>query len=212
MLFSIEGSIACGKSTLLHGLAAKGAHVFPEPTETWRPWLEEYYASTTPEAALTLQRRIHASLILRHHMIAEVRDRWPNGLLVMERSLFSAGSLFSEVNSRLRPHPGWKGVKEAIENSFAEYEKGKVIAIALRLPFAETVRRSIARGDPDIVASIHYKQAIHDRTSDIERSGQQIVVDCMGATPHQVLSTVEKIIHQQRTMIRMPILYNMYDQ
>ena len=127
-------------------------------------------------------------------MIAQVRDQLPNGVFVMERSLFSAGGLFSEVNSRLRPHPGWVGVKESIQRSFEEFERGKVIAITLRLPFEETVKRSLARGDPDIHATIGYMQAIHDRFSVLERSGQQIVVDCMGATPQQVLSTVERII------------------
>ena len=98
MLFTIEGPIACGKSTVLRGLAAKGIYVFPEPTATWKPWLEEYYASSTPEAALILQRRILASLIFRHHLIAEVWDRFPNGIFVMERSLFSAASLFADVS------------------------------------------------------------------------------------------------------------------
>ena len=194
MLFSIEGPIACGKSTVLRGLAAKGIYVFPEPTATWKPWLEEYYASSTPEAALILQRRILASLIFRHHLIAEVRDRFPNGIFVMERSLFSAVSLFAEVNSRLRPHPGWEGVKEQIIRGFEEFERGKVIAIALRLPFEETVRRSLARGDPDINASIDYMYAIHVRSSVLETSGQQMVVNCRGASPEQVLNTVERII------------------
>ena len=78
--------------------------------------------------------------------------------------------------------------------------------------FEETVRRSLARGDPDIHATIGYMQAIHDRSSVLERSGQQIVVDCMGATPQQVLTTVERIMNQQRTSYRIPILFNMYDQ
>ena len=103
-----------------------------------------------------LQRRILASLIFRHHLIAEVWDRFPNGVFVMERSLFSAASLFAEVNSRLRPHPGWVGVKELIIRSFEKFYWGKVIAIALRLPFEETVRRSLARGDPDINACLLY--------------------------------------------------------
>ena len=194
MLFSIEGPIACGKSTVLRGLAAKGIYVFPEPTATWKPWLEEYYASSTPEAALILQRRILASLIFRHHLIAEVRDRFPNGVFVMERSLFSAASLFAEVNSRLRPHPGWEGVKEQIIRGFEEFERGKVIAIALRLPFEETVRRSLARGNPDINASIDYMYAIHVRSSVLETSRQQMVVNCRGASPEEVLNTVERLI------------------
>ena len=194
MLFSIEGPIACGKTTVLRGLATRGIHVFPEPTATWKPWLEEYYAGSTPEAALILQRRILASLILRHHLIAEFQDHYPNGIFVMERSLFSAVSLFAEVNSRLRPHPAWKGVKEQIIRAFEEYERGKVIALALRLPFEETIRRSLARGNPDINASIDYMSAIHVRSSVLERSRQQLVVDCRGASSKEVLNTVERLI------------------
>ena len=81
-------------------------------------------------------------------------------------------------------------MKEQITRAFEEFERGKVIAIALRLPFEETVRRSLARGDPDI----DYMYAIHVRSSVLETSGQQMVVNCRGASPEQVLNTVERII------------------
>ena len=90
-------------------------------------------------------------------------------------------------------------MKEQIIRGFEEFERGKVIAIALRLPFEETVRRSLARGDPDINASIAYMQAIHDRSSVLERSGQQMMVNCRGASPEQVLKTVERIIRSNVT-------------
>ena len=85
-------------------------------------------------------------------------------------------------------------MKEQIIRGFEEFERGKVIAIALRLPFEETVRRSLARGDPDINASIDYMYAIHVRSSVLETSDQQMVVNCRGASPEQVLNTVERII------------------
>ena len=85
-------------------------------------------------------------------------------------------------------------MKEQITRAFEEFERGKVIAIALRLPFEETIRRSLARGNPDINASVDYMYAIHVRSSVLERSRQQLVVNCRGASPEEVLNTVERLI------------------
>ena len=49
-------------------------------------------------------------------------------------------------------------------------------------------------GSTDINASVDYMYAIHVRSSVLETSRQQLVVNCRGASPEEVLNTVERLI------------------
>ena len=62
-VFSIEGPIGVGKSTVLGLLKGHGFPVYPEPTKEWDPWLQHFYTTEkTAKDSIHLQLQIGNSI------------------------------------------------------------------------------------------------------------------------------------------------------
>ena len=118
-VFSIEGPIGVGKSTVLNLLKKHGFPVYPEPTEEWDPWLRHFYTTEkTAKDSIHLQRQIGNSIAKK--MEAIVCDG--NSVAIMERLLQSGLHVFTEVNRTLTSDPEWENCVNYYEDLLTKHE------------------------------------------------------------------------------------------
>ena len=122
-LFSIEGPIGIGKSTLLSELKKNGYPIYPEPIEEWAPVLKAFYHDRS-KTAVDCQRFIYSSLIKRHLRIW--KDNYE--VNVMERSLKASLDVFTTATKRTSPSSNWGIVEKYGEGGMARYESQQMRA------------------------------------------------------------------------------------
>lgn len=88
MRYVLDGTIGCGKSTILRGLGEKGVPVFQEPIEKWEPVMKEFYTDPARNAL-----RVNTMCMQDLHD----RDIAASGMCVVERWLESAFHVFSSI-------------------------------------------------------------------------------------------------------------------
>ena len=188
-LFSIEGPIGIGKSTLLSELKKNGYPTYPEPIEEWTPVLKAFYHDRS-KTAVDCQRFIYSSLINRHLRIW--RDNYE--VNIMERSLKASLDVFTAATKRASPSSNWRIVEKYGEGGMARYESGTRY-IALHASFDTVYNRSRARGGLDTEADKEYLKEIYDLCVEFEKDCHAIVyVD--GRSIESVTKEVIKILEQ----------------
>lgn len=194
-VFTIEGPIGVGKSTLLNELEQKGFPVFYEPTEEWEPWLRHFYTSLrTPADSIFLQKRIGHSIARRSKKIWESEEP----VIIMERSLSSGLEVFTAVNKKLTPDPRWEEVETLYRDLISLWETPSDVirfhSIALHVPFGTVIDRAMARGGPDASTSVQYHKNIYDQSLSYSTRCPSIVYIDNSCTPSEVCEKVHDII------------------
>jgi len=199
-LFSIEGPIAVGKSTLLHKLSGRLYRVYQEPVDLWEDQLLRFYKERTPEVAIQTQRFITTTMEDRHKLIRHHMDLGPSStpmrspFPIMERSVLAGQEVFAKVSSQTFPHPDWEDVEEEMKAVVDEYEGNVVVRIALHVDFETTMVRSLVRQAPDADAHRSYLKKIYDASVNFESICTH-VVQCEGKTVDEIAEEVQGIIH-----------------
>lgn len=176
-IFSIEGPIGVGKSTLLHLLKDCGFSVYPEPIEEWEPWLQHFYTTEkTAKDSIQLQTQIGHSIARRMESILQDGKH----CVIMERSLQSGLHIFTKVNRELTPDPRWDEVEQLYKDLIlkweTETEKVKLFYIALNCCNFETVyERSKLRGGPDSFVQANYHKLIYQRSQQFHDRCDEII-------------------------------------
>ena len=157
-VFSIEGPIGVGKSTVLSLLKGHGFPVYPEPTKEWDPWLQHFYATEkTANDSIHLQLQIGNSIAKRMDKI--VGDG--NSVAIVERSLRSGLHVFTEVNQELTPDPEWENCVKFYEDLIVKHETEthnmKFYYLALNCAdFEKVYKRSKFCSRPDSFIQVNY--------------------------------------------------------
>ena len=161
-LISLEGNIACGKSTVLHHLSQESAWVVePEQVEVWRPWLKAFYGQMQAPGT-----RIWRTLGLQVRILSSFRDvycrylKCGTGTLV-ERSPTSARHIFVE-NAKQKGHMDDLEV-DLYDTLHAQLGWTPRHHIYLRTTPEVVLARCNQRSRPEEKAvSLQYLQELHD--------------------------------------------------
>ena len=165
-VFTIEGSIGVGKSTIINGLRKLGFPVFLEPTQEWSSGLKKFYANPTPFEATALQYTILHTIVNRHRRMI----RHPELAVIAERSLLSGRDIFVAVNSKNLPHKEWAAVEAeytkyiCLLDQYDRLHGIEHIRIGLDCDFREICQRVERRGDFDTGATKIYHKQIFDQS------------------------------------------------
>ena len=194
-IFSIEGPIGVGKSTLLNLLKERGYPIYPEPIEEWEPWLKRFYMSDqSAENSIFLQKQIGGTIVQRAEQIrASSHD-----CVIMERSLRSGLEVFTRVNELLSPHAKWEEVVELYEDFIKKWETNtagqRFYYIALSCSFERVFQQSRKRGGPDSLTVEKYHQYVYNQSLEFEKSCNYVVN--IHSTPSKVCEEVVEIINK----------------
>ena len=197
-VFSIEGPIGVGKSTVLNLLKKRGFSIYPEPTEEWEPWLRHFYTTEkTAKDSIHLQRQIGNSIAKR--MEAIVCDG--NSVAIMERSLQSGLHVFTEVNRILTPDPEWENCVNYYEDLITKYEtetcNKKLYYLALNCEdFEKVYKRSKLRGGPDSFTQVNYHKKIYNQSLKFHNRCNNVIDFSVYDTPPVICDRVIKIINE----------------
>jgi len=187
-IYSLEGAIGVGKSTILTELEKLGVKVFPEPVAEWEDGLRAFYRQgANSVGAIELQKLITNSLLNRHEEM--LRHSGPK---VMERSLNSALGIFTLQNMQSFPHPQWSEPVHAMMRGMMKYETNLEM-IAVTLNPDTMIQRTINRGGPEAASNEMYMRQIHRACTDFQHARCKHTVH----TDRQSPSVVAKIIYDQ---------------
>ena len=195
-IFSIEGPIGIGKSTLLKGLEKKGFTVFPEPVEEWNPWLRRFYTSKrTSKDSIELQYKIGDSIARRMEKIMACAEKH----IIMERSLHSGLHVFTKVNQQLTPDSDWENVQKYYEKLIQKWETDGESClfhfIGLNCSFAQVLQRAELRRGLDTLTQKYYHRLIYDQNYIFEQAKCGDIIYCHDSdTPDMVCANVNQII------------------
>ena len=180
-VFSLEGPIAIGKSSILDALRNRGCVIFPEPVETWKPALDRFYQEQAEgriddaiQAAVDLQFRVIESLEERHYDI--LTTDFGDTPVVMERSLLAALSVFTSINAEDYPNPHqWEKVRHSLWDGCEMYES-ELHRIALHHDDVNVlIERTRNRQGSDHIADINYLKKVYEKSTEFEDDCNLIV-------------------------------------
>jgi deoxyadenosine/deoxycytidine kinase len=164
-LITVEGNIACGKSTLLNSLDRSAVEILTEPVEKWKNWkgknMLELMYNDPKKYMFDFQIMARETLADNHNYITEKH------LKVMERSLYSGIYIFTEMayyDSNLT-HNEYINLKSRYED-FIFQEPDFIIYLRTdpKLCFQRMNERN--RGEEGAV-SLNYFQNLHKYHEDV---------------------------------------------
>lgn len=197
IVFSLEGPIGVGKSTVLKALEKKGYKIYPEPTHLWENELECFYKSQkdgdtkdSTRAALNLQYKVIETLDDRYAEIDSINfyDR----PVIVERSMLAGWHIFVEINHKLHPHPSeWMAISKSYLDSCKMYEEN-LTRISLHHDNVETlIARTKNREGVDEDADEDYLRKVYDESLQFENENCDYVVNVTNKGVEEIANEIE---------------------
>lgn len=195
-VFSLEGPIGVGKSTILSALGRRGCKIYPEPVATWKPALDRFYQcqvagteADATEAAISLQSCVVESLDDRHREIESIN--FERRAVVMERSCLAALSIFVDINENRHPNSTqWQLIRRSLWDSCRMYETD-LKRIALHHDSVETViARTLNREGSDFISDTNYLKDVYIASNAFEEDCD-IVVNCTNRPVSDIADEIE---------------------
>lgn len=203
VLFSLEGPIGVGKSTILSALQRRGYKVFPEPVHKWIPAINNFYQvkydgtkEEMVDAAIRLQNVVIDSLIDRHEEILKLPQTGEP--IIMERSIYAALCVFADINARIYPNQEkWGEINKSMWEYTKLYEPDSKRIGLHHDKVDELISRTRVRQGVDQFAKQAYLTEVYEQSLLFESECTHII----NVTGQNVDETVDHIINNIFTVV-----------
>ena len=178
---SIDGSIGCGKTTVIKKLKSLGISVAEEPVHEWTEWLEKYYKNNE-RWGFSFQMKV---IIGQTKILNDIQQEQT---LIMERSPQTVYYVFA---SMLKDKNIIHKLEYDLIEEFINYNTKPVNTIYLRCPPEICMKRIHQRGrDSEKSIHIDYLQKLHEKYENMPHS---FVVDS-SQSEEDVYNDIMKIL------------------
>jgi len=208
MLFSIEGNIGSGKSTLVNllkkeftDISNKPVHFVDEPVSQWekiqsvegKPMIELFYSDPTKYAFAFQMMAYISRLSLLHEAIL----RYPNDIIITERCLLTDYHVFAKM---LYENKNMLKEEYEIYQKWFHYFQQEIVLTGIIYIKTDPVvahARCLKRARPGETITLEYLEKCHQKHKDWISTGQYVtyIIDNNELDPESAIWMIHDFIH-----------------